>query len=223
MENPAEIADRYQSKGYCCVPGLFTPDEVRRWKADAKRALAVEGWDDPSGVRVWMENEMPASLDPVMTDERITPILHAILGPEVGFLSCKAVFKDGRKRFGSPWHQDWFYWKGSPKLSIWIALDEARADNGCLRVIPGSHARVMAAASVETGHGFGDQIRREDLDESRAISLECTPGDAVFFHDLLVHGSHENASGEDRWSLISTYRDLREQDDSVVWKTVRRV
>jgi ectoine hydroxylase-related dioxygenase (phytanoyl-CoA dioxygenase family) len=48
-------------------------------------------------------------------------------------------------------------------------------------------------------------------------TIDVKHGDVVVFHDLLVHSSFPNSSGEDRWSLISTYRDAGVED-----KTTRR-
>ena len=43
------------------------------------------------------------------------------MGGDVAFLSAKVVLKDSRVDFPSPWHQDWHYWLGSEKTSVWIA------------------------------------------------------------------------------------------------------
>ena len=41
-----------------------------------------------------------------------------------------------------PWHQDGQYWPIRPiaTCSVWMALDDATPENGCMRFIPGSHA-----------------------------------------------------------------------------------
>lgn len=50
-------------------------------------------------------------------------------------------------------------------------------------------------------------------------TLPVQRGDAVFFHDLALHGSCPNSSGKERWSAIATYRDASQKDDSTVWST----
>ena len=74
-----------------------------------------------------------------MKDVCVVSILNRIIGPNVEFLSVKSVYKNKFTRFGSPWHQDWYYWKGANKISVWIALDDATPENGCLKMIAGSH------------------------------------------------------------------------------------
>jgi ectoine hydroxylase-related dioxygenase (phytanoyl-CoA dioxygenase family) len=49
------------------------------------------------------------------------------------------------------------------------------------------------------------------------VDVEVDAGDVVFFHDLAVHASRQNASGSDRWSLIATYRHAARPDESTVW------
>jgi ectoine hydroxylase-related dioxygenase (phytanoyl-CoA dioxygenase family) len=129
------------------------------------------------------------------------------------------VFKNAKTNFNSPWHQDWFYWQGSNKLSVWIALDNATPENGCLRLAPGTHHKVFEMALVDDGNGFNRRITDESL---QGLPIETVPvqrGDAVIFHDLALHGSCPNVNGQERWSAISTYRDAGQTDDSTVWNT----
>ena len=56
----------------------------------------------------------------------------------------------------------------------------------------------------------------------QGLPVETLPvrrGDAVFFHDLALHGSTPNINGADRWSAIATYRDASQKDESTVWRT----
>lgn len=209
----------YEKDGYVVVPGLYEASEMLRWKKVIQEALQAERFNDPSGVRVWMANQFVPGLLDAMVGPKISPILHDILGPDVEFLSAKAVFKNGATRFASPWHQDWFYWSGSTKLSVWIAMDDARIDNGCLKIIPATHHKIFDKVKTQEKIGFDNRISDEDLAGLPVVSLECKRGDAVFFHDLLVHASHPNVSGGDRWSFISTYRNSSIEDDSKIWSS----
>ena len=68
------------------------------------------------------------------------------------------VFKNEAMTFASPWHQDWSYWYGAHKLSIWVALDDATVENGCLKLFPGSHKSAlftMAMPVMALGLGIG--------------------------------------------------------------------
>jgi phytanoyl-CoA hydroxylase len=216
---PEQVA-RYVRDGYVVVPNLIGEEVAQEWKAILKARLAEEGkLNEPSGVRVWMSDELDAFTRSRVLDDKIGQILQQLIGPHVEFLSVKAVFKNAKTTFNSPWHQDWFYWQGSPKISIWIALDDATPENGCLRMVPGTHQRVFEMTIVEGGPGFNRQVTDEALQGLPIETLPVRRGDAVFFHDLALHGSTPNSNGADRWSAIATYRDASQKDDSTVWRT----
>lgn len=201
----------YHGDGFVIVPGLYPDQTMLEWKRILSKA--VEREDLPAGVRVWNPAGFPAGLLDAMRDEHVTPILHQLIGPSVEFLSAKAVFKNPKVTMASPWHQDWFYWHGASKLSIWIALDDATPDNGCLMFLRGSHTRVFRMKQVG-GVGFVNQIDPSEIDPARVQTIAVKRGDAVFFHDLAVHSSYPNKTGADRWSFISTYRDASVRDTS---------
>ncbi len=211
----------YERDGFLAVRGLYAPEEMAEWKDRVKAILQEEGNlnNIPSGVRVWMADKLDPYFCERMRDERVARVLTRVIGPNVEFLSVKAVYKNEHTLFGSPWHQDWFYWKGSHKLSVWIALDDATPENGCLRLIPGSHRRALDMKEVDDGVGFGRRVSDEDLKGLPVTTVPARRGDAIFFHDLMVHGSHPNTSRTDRWAFISTYRDASVRDESTVWKT----
>jgi hypothetical protein len=232
LASPAERAlpqvdvAAYQRDGFVVVKGLYSGEEMLAWKKlmgevlDAeKRAAKKDEWDiTDSGVRVWMSDLIHPTLREAMRDDHVVPILNQIIGPDVEFLSAKAVFKNAKTAFPSPWHQDWFYWEGANKVSIWIALDDATPANGCLKFVPGAHRKVFNKTTASE-NAFTFRITERDLEGWPVATIEVRRGDAVFFHDLAVHSSYPNTAGTDRWSLISTYRDASVLDSATVWKT----
>lgn len=209
----------FEERGYVVLKGLYPAEEMDGWKSRIRKKLVEKGWDrNPSGVSVWMLNDVDDFFLGKLTDPRLAEALKAILGPAVEFLSVKPVYKDQTTRFGSPWHQDWWYWRGSHKISVWIAVDRATRANGCLMMIPGSHGEILEGSKAEAAAVFNKRIDESKVNLAAAVSLEVEPGDAVIFHDLTLHASHPNDAGEDRWSFIATYRDGGEPDASTVWK-----
>ena len=216
----AQIA-QYHRDGYVVVPGLLGQAEAIEWKEKLKERLADEGLlgNIPSGVRVWMSDNLDAFSSAQLQSQAMRTILQQLIGPHVEFLSFKAVFKNAKTSFNSPWHQDWAYWGGTPKLSVWIALDEATPENGCLRLVPGSHRHVIEMQEIEDVKGFN---RRITDDQVAGMPVETVPvprGAGIFFHDLALHASCPNVNGQDRWSVIPTYRNAGQPDSSTVWKT----
>lgn len=129
----------------------------------------------------------------------------ALLGPDPVPLHCLAQLKPPRIGREKGWHQDTSYFSVMPidaVLGIWIALDPADEENGCLEVIPAAH--------------LDGPIRHEHVGECRivpgllplddAVPVVLAPGDAVAFNGLLPHGSKPNLSSKRRWALTFHYR-----------------
>lgn len=220
----AEQVAQYQRDGYVIVPDLISAADAITWKETLVARLIEEGKiNEPSGVRVWMADRMDAVTAAHLRSPKTVAILQQLLGPAIEFLSYKAVFKNGQTTFNSPWHQDWWYWRGSNKISIWIALDDATEENGCLRLVPGSQTQIFTERHIDDGKGFGNRLTDEDMAGMRIITAPVPRGGAVFFHDLTLHGSCPNINGQDRWSVIPTYRNAAEPDESTVWQQSLRL
>ncbi len=207
----------FAENGFILVESVFTVDEMAACKVAAKEL--VENRSGPSGVHVWMSDAIPPLFESVSCDPRMAAILRPLIGPRIEFLSAKPVFKSTTVHFASPWHQDQAYWGGATKWSAWIALDDATVGNGCLRVIPGSHRRTRDHASVRDARGFVNRVSDDDLKDDPIMDVEMNCGDVLVFHDRLLHSSHPNMSGRDRWSFIPTYRNADVPDTSTVWTT----
>jgi hypothetical protein len=210
--------EEFEQNGYVILRNLFTREEVRTMKEEAAAILQKFGWHDRSGVYLGMAKNSDVFKQAAQAPG-LVPALKEIIGDYVIFMNDKLVLKDAATDFGSPWHQDYPYWFGSNKYSVWIALDKATKENGCLRVLPGSHKfGSMDHRNVEdSDHGFVYRLREEDIDPSAVVDFEAEAGDALIFHDLLYHASYPNTSGSDRWALISTYKDGHQPDPEYSW------
>lgn len=98
------------------------------------------------------------------------------------------------------WHQDGSYLISDPSTvtGIWIAIEDANRDNGCLWVQPGGHRSPLREIYQV------DWTKREglltDLDRSpwpgtdEAVAVEVPLGSMVIFHDHMPHYSSQNRS-----------------------------
>ena len=107
------------------------------------------------------------------------------------------------------WHQDNRYWSFDEQnlISVWLAVGRETKQNGCLRVIPGSHR-----LEIEPGRFDANLFLRSDLEENKsllnsAIKLELEPGDVLFFHSRLFHAAGRNLSDETKYSVVFTYHE----------------
>ncbi|MBM3491155.1 MAG: phytanoyl-CoA dioxygenase [Alphaproteobacteria bacterium] len=133
-----------------------------------------------------------------------------IIGPDIlcwgsGFFSKRA--RDGA--FVS-WHQDSTYWGLEPLdiISVWLAVTPSRRENGCMRVIPGTHQAgqlphgdTFAAANLLSR---GQEIQVQ-VDAAKAVDLELEPGQFSLHHVAIVHGSEPNNSDLPRYGFVIRY------------------
>lgn len=112
-------------------------------------------------------------------------------------------------RFSSDtgWHQDIRYWRfqQTDLVTLWLALGAEHSENGCLKVIPGSH---LLAYSRER---FDDELfLRTDLPEnqqliSKSEYVELSSGDVLLFHCRLFHSATRNFSDQPKFSAVFTF------------------
>ena len=103
----------------------------------------------------------------------------------------------------TPFHQDGEYWPIQPlaTCTVWIAVDEANVENGCLRYIPGSHRpnRLLAhEVKDDPNYTLNRELLKTEYDESQAEDL-ILPAGGMALHDVYIaHGSEENRSPHPR-------------------------
>lgn len=221
--SPATTAQKFDRDGFLIARNLFSDMEAKVWKEECRHILAnlteqaqernelrPRFWQ--TGVYVGLSIKSAVFRD-LHRDARLLDLLEPMVGPHIEFWSDKVVFKGEGTDFGTPWHQDWPYWKGCHKVSVWIALDDVDTSNGCLKLLPGSHQKAAVHDShIVDGEGFGHRIDPDKIDESQVVAAPVRAGSAVVFHDLTFHASYPNVSGRDRWAAVLTYKDPRADD-----------
>jgi ectoine hydroxylase-related dioxygenase (phytanoyl-CoA dioxygenase family) len=151
-----------------------------------------------------------ASWLPYASCPEIIEPLQQIMGDEIilwsSALFCKAAV--GGK--STPWHQDGEYWPIRPleTVTAWIALDDVDTENGCLRVIPGSHkSRELLSHHKDTsGEGVLNLALKEELwHTADPVDLELKAGQFSLHDVYMVHGAEPNRSPRRRAGLVFRY------------------
>lgn len=143
---------------------------------------------------------LPALLDPI----------RSLIGDDVilwgSGLFCKAA-DNGR---ATPWHQDGQYWPIRPLATVtaWIAIDNIDTENGCLRVIPGSH---HAATLLDHDRNdsrdliLNQELAGESWQTAPPRDLVLEPGQFSLHDVYMIHGANQNTSGRRRGALAFRY------------------
>jgi len=105
------------------------------------------------------------------------------------------------------WHQDNRYWSFDERnlVSVWLAVGDETKQNGCLRVIPGTHRM-----DFEPGRFDASLFLRPDRPANKALiaqskAVPLRKGDVLFFHSKLFHAAGRNLSQVTKFSLVFTY------------------
>jgi len=141
---------------------------------------------------------------------QILDIVEQVLGPDIIVWGSGLFCKSAMEGKATPWHQDGQYWPIRPLRTVtaWIAIDPATLDNGCLRVIHGSHAgKEVHAHSANDSDAL---VLNQEIDLSRLgnpIPHDVVLDSGMFsIHDVhLVHGAEPNRSGSRRAGLVFRY------------------
>jgi len=128
--------------------------------------------------------------------------------PQYRISFCSFVTKRPNSSKGSlPIHIDpWFSDNRKHRsVHVWCPLIDVDQDNGCLKVIPGSHRLRNVPFALTMNPTPFDHLRVQ-LDREFATSLPMAAGDAVFYDGSLLHGSDENCSHQPRVALAALSR-----------------
>src|ERR687885_1790902 len=159
----------------------------------------------------------------LLTSPRLLDVVEELVGPEIYSnpvqhirmkLPKRAVAKsDGRSSTNGlvtkiPWHQD----NGvilpeadeATILTVWMPLNEATVENGCLQVIPRSHRHgLQSHCPTNKGAAIPERL----VPAQQAIPLPMRPGSVLLMHQRTMHSSLDNVTeNEVRMSFDLRYQ-----------------
>ncbi|HEY0338819.1 MAG TPA: phytanoyl-CoA dioxygenase family protein [Burkholderiales bacterium] len=222
--------EQFQSEGYAVVRDLVVAEvrnrmlEVARadlaakvppleYEADTQYPGAPASRDAPGGRTVRRLLQAYAR-DPVFSAWATSPglreHLQPLLGPNVQLSQAHhncVMTKDPTYSSVTSWHRDIRYWafERPDLVSVWLALGPERLGNGCLLVLPGTHAMNFGPEQLDS-----DQFLRIDVERNRTllakqVAVELDPGDVLFFHCRLFHAAGQNQTAETKYSVVYSY------------------
>ena len=157
-------------------------------------------------------HELNGELDKLIDDARIVGPMQSILGMQaIALWTAKLNLKRPREGSGFGWHQDSPYWVHDSDHvdqlpNVMVSFDEATQENGCFRVIRGSHKSGCLPGTddgTQLGGFFTDP--KYCLEEEQ-VAMEVPAGSLIFFNPHTIHGSSPNISDMPRRAIIITYQ-----------------
>lgn len=204
-----ERIDEYRENGFLFPIDALETVEAERCLAEYEAVAAALG-GSPRAVQMaqihryyrwaWDLGFHPAVLDAV----------ESVIGPDIMLWSAQVFPKRARDPGYITMHQDGTYWglEGGEVTTAWVALTDSTVENGCMRLLPGSHrwsilphTDTYAAENLLTR---GQEVQAE-YDEADVVDIVLRPGQLSLHHVRAVHGSHANASDRPRVGFAIRY------------------
>lgn len=215
----------FESNGFLVMGPITTDEELSRLRTIYDRLFEMQAGrenGDQFDLAGTDEEGKPAGLPQILTPSKYAPellkgnyfdnamsIAKQLLGPQARFTGEHAILKPAHTGSPTPWHQDEAYW--SPEfdyhaLSLWMPLQQATLENGCMEFIPGSHKRdILPHQSIGNDpriHGLELAI---DIDTGGKVSCPLPAGGATLHLSRTLHYTGPNRSQEPRRALILNF------------------
>ncbi|MBT3267447.1 phytanoyl-CoA dioxygenase family protein [Candidatus Poribacteria bacterium] len=220
---------QYDDDGYCVARGFIDAESLAvirarigaaldeddadaPWRRDASRkdGAAIQGQGRFRKIGQYARRD--AGLwDAFLTHDSVIDVNRHFLGGDIRLWFDSVFTKPGKVGEETPWHQDIGLWTFHPSqkgrtalyrdaVSIWLAVDAATRENGCLQFVPGSHLGPVVD-HVQYDDAIHSELPRELLEGVDPTHVELVPGDAVIWHAHAWHYSPPNMSDANRWGI----------------------
>ena len=158
-------------------------------------------------------------------EPELVELVSSVIGNDVVLWGCHVFCKPAAEGYETPWHQDGHYWPIRPlaTCTVWVALEPSTRANGCLRVIPRSHAGHLLHEHLHEDRSdltLNQRMAAGSFDEASAVDIELQAGQMSLHDVYMIHGAKANVSPQRRTGVALRYmpatshfdRSLRPQD-----------
>jgi phytanoyl-CoA hydroxylase len=219
----------YQENGFLVVEDFLSPEELEHWRKTVMNAVKKRGGQKMPGkdlkigeedginedaeyygkvfdqlLNLWQTDE---GVKELMIDKRIGKMTARLAGVDrIRIWHDQALFK---RPWGNPtsWHLDTPFWSFSDRnaISIWIALDDATLENGCLFFIPGSHhGTAFENKGISKNMDGIFEIYPQFL-KAESVAAPMKAGSCSFHNGLTIHGANANMTSGYRRAMTCAY------------------
>ena len=143
-------------------------------------------------------------------NEKILNLVEQLIGKDFALWNSSFFAKPAFNGHATPWHQDGQYWPIRPlaTCTVWLAIDDATEENGCLKFIKGSHRdkKLKKHEFNKTENlTLHQELLKTEYNEDDSVNLILNRGQ-ISLHDVyLVHGSEANFSPKSRRGMTMRF------------------
>jgi ectoine hydroxylase-related dioxygenase (phytanoyl-CoA dioxygenase family) len=224
-----EQIQSYQENGFIVIEDFLSPDELEEWRSAVTEAVTQRNGQKIPGkeVKVGEDDGINEDADYFgkvfdqllnlwQTNDRVKDLM---LDERIGEMAAKLAGVDGiriwhdqaliKRPWANPtaWHLDTPFWSFSDRkaLSIWVALDDATLENGCLYFIPGSHKITNFKNSGIGKNMDGIFEVYPQCATMKSVSAKMKAGSCSFHNGLTIHGAGANMTNGFRRAMTCAY------------------
>lgn len=208
--------DFYSENGFVVVEDFLSPAELEQWRTSVHEAMLERNGLKMPGKAITLGDDDGINKDAEYYNNVFDQILNLwqtnskmkelMLDPRIGKMAADLANVDAirvwhdqalvKRPWANPtsWHVDTPFWSFSDRraLSIWIALDDATLENGCLFFIPGSH-KITTFENPGIGRNMNAIFEfYPNLRKSPSAAVAMKAGSCSFHNGLTIHGAHAN-------------------------------
>lgn len=211
-DDTLKMKQRFGEDGYLFLPGFLVRDEVALINSKLDQFIKDRVPGLPSNHVFYEDNTDLSTLKQLqdlhtydaffaamLFDSKFKEIAQILLDDEVTGKNLEYFNKPPQIGKPTPAHQDNYYFMLNPPsaVTMWMALENADTENGCVRYIKGSHLKGMRPHGKTKTPGFSQGIsdygEREDL-KTEEIAFPAEPGDLLIHHAMTIHRADGNRS-----------------------------
>ena len=205
----ADQIKRYRDTGLMFPQRVMTTDDAANYLAQ------LESYESNTGGPVNGKWRYKSHLvfpwfNQLMRHPAILDLVRSLLGNDLMVWTTHIYPKEpGDGRFIS-WHQDSAHWglDSNQVLSVWVALTDATRENGCMRMLPGSHhnGQVKHQDTRDPNNILTrGQTIFNGIEEDRSVWIELKAGEVSVHHVDMFHASTPNQSNQRRVGIAIRY------------------
>ncbi|MBM7784934.1 phytanoyl-CoA dioxygenase family protein [Tenggerimyces flavus] len=202
-----EVLEKYDRDGYVIFKNVVDSDLIKEVNAHVEwlQAKHPELRGEQLGNTLMPNDPFWVRL---VSDDRLLDLAEIFIGPNIALFASHYISKPAFSGQPVLWHQDAAFWPLEPMsvVTLWLAVDHSTPENGCVRVVPGSHKH--GVDEMRDNNDVESVLGKEiavDVKEEDAADMVLAPGDVEVHHPNIVHGSNANTSPNRRCGLTIRY------------------
>lgn len=220
-----EAVAKYRDQGYVAPIRVLPETQAESYRQRLQRAAAVDP-DRAQSILKLKSHMVFGCLNELVRHPAVLDAVEGVLGPDILVWTSSMFSKKAMSPDFVSWHQDIAYWGLEPPeiVTAWVALTDSAPDNGCMRVVPGTHK--LDVVEHRDTFGANNMLSRGqevavEVDEAKVVDIVLKPGEMSLHHTKIVHGSNANLSARPRQGfairyIAPTVRQAKGAEDSVM-------